>query len=407
MYYLRSLTDVWLDASQQFPVLLLTGPRQVGKTTFLKHICEKDRTYITLDDPPTRSLANEDPGLFMKRFEPPLLIDEIQYAPRLMPYIKMTVDSINKTGLFWLTGSQQFLMMKGISETLAGRVAIINLLGFSERERNRSSLDVGPFIPDEKVINKRLTHAKKPSLKRVYNNIWQGSFPALIAGAARNRDLYYSSYLQTYLQRDVRDLAQVGDELSFLKFIRACAARTGQLLNLADIARDTDISIPTAKKWLSILQASFQVYLLHPYSSNITKRLIKTPKLYFLDTGLCSYLTEWGSPETLEAGAMSGSIFETYVFIEILKGFWHRGLQPTIYYYRDKDKKEVDFVIEKNQTLYPIEAKKSTNPKKQWAGSFAVLQKLKKEIGHGVVICMVENMLPIDESCSAVPITVL
>jgi predicted AAA+ superfamily ATPase len=407
MYYSRSLKDVWLDASKQFPVLLLTGPRQVGKTTFLKHVCEKERTYITLDDPPTRSLANEDPGLFMKRFEPPLLIDEIQYAPKLMPYIKIAVDSSKKTGLFWLTGSQQFLMMKGISETLAGRVAIVNLLGFSERERGRSNLNITPFLPENKEIRKRLLYAKKPSLKNLYKKIWLGSFPALIAGSAKNRDLYYSSYLQTYLQRDVRDLTQVGDESAFLKFIRACAARTGQLLNLADIARDTDVSIPTAKKWLSILQASFQVFLLQPYYSNFTKRLIKTPKMYFLDTGLCSYLTEWASSETLEAGAMSGAIFETYIFTEILKSYWHRGLQPSIYYYRDKDKKEIDLIIERNQVLYPIEAKKGTNPKKEWVKSFTVLQKLRKQIGSGVVICMVENMLPIDHNYSAVPVTVL
>jgi len=407
MYYSRSLKDVWLKASKQFPVLLLTGPRQVGKTTFLKHICPAERSYITLDDPPTRALASEDAGLFMKRFTPPLLIDEIQYAPNLMPYIKMVVDSSGKKGQFWLTGSQQFLMMKGISETLAGRVAILNLLGFSQRERMRSHLDAEPFIPEKRILAKRLSYAKKPDLKQIYKNIWLGSFPALIAGAAKNRNLYYSSYLQTYLQRDVRDLTQVGDETSFLKFVRACAARTGQLLNLADLAGDTDISIPTAKKWLSILRASFQVFLLQPYHSNITKRLIKTPKLYFLDTGLCSYLTEWTSPAALEAGAMSGAVFETFIFAEILKSCWHRGLEPAIYYYRDKDKKEIDFIIEKNERLYPIEVKKSTMPKKDWIGHFSVLSRFKRKIGNGIVICMAEKALPIDDKNDAVPITIL
>jgi uncharacterized protein len=407
MYYTRSIKDVWLDASGQFGVLLLTGPRQVGKTTFLRHICGKNRTYVTLDDPTVRALANQDPGLFMKRFEPPLLIDEIQYAPNLMSYIKMAVDSSRQRGLFWLTGSQQFLMMKGVSETLAGRVAILNLLGFSARERSRSHIDIEPFLPKEKHLKKRLVFGRKPNLKKVFQHIWLGSFPALIAGTARNRGLFYSSYLQTYLQRDVRDLTQVGDEAAFLKFIRACAARTGQLLNLADLARDTDISIPTAKKWLSILQASFQVYLLPPYYSNVTQRLIKTPKLYFLDTGLCSYLTEWESPQTLEAGAMSGPIFETYVLAEILKSYWHRGHQPALYYYRDKDKKEIDFVLEQNQTLYPVEVKKGATPKREWVQSFFVLQKLKKKIGHGAVICMAETMLPLDENYSAIPVTLL
>ncbi len=406
MYYPRSLKDVWLSASKQFGAVLLTGPRQVGKTTFLKHICPADRTYVTLDDPPTRALAQEDGGLFMKRFTPPLLIDEIQYAPNLLPYIKMQVDSSGKTGQFWLTGSQQFLMMKGISETLAGRVAILNLLGFSQREKDRSNISIKPFIPEKKKLAARLSFAKKPNLKQIYKNIWLGSFPALIAGAAKNRKLYYSSYLQTYLQRDVRDLAQVGNETAFLKFIRACAARTGQLLNLADLAKDTDISIPTAKKWLSILLASFQIFLLQPYHSNITKRLVKTPKLYFLDTGLCTYLTEWNSPETLEAGAMSGAIFETWVFTEILKSYWHRGFEPLIYYYRDKDKKEIDFIIEENQKLYPIEVKKSTAVKKDWGREFSVLSKLKKTTGKGIVICMAERPLPLDNKNDAVPVTI-
>lgn len=385
---------------------MLTGPRQVGKTTFLQHICESERSYITLDDPPTRAVANDDPGLFMKRFEPPVLIDEIQYAPGLMPYIKMAVDAGKKTGQYWLTGSQQFLMMRGISESLAGRVAILNLLGFSGRERSRSGLKVEPFLPEKVMLKGRLKYAKKPNLKQIYKEIWQGSFPALIAGAAKNKNLYYSSYLQTYLQRDVRDLTQVGDEISFLKFLRACAARTGQLLNLSDIAKDTDISIPTARKWLSILQASFQIHLLEPYHSNLTKRLIKTPKLYFLDTGLCSYLTEWASAETLEAGAMSGAIFETHVFAEILKSYWHRGLSPALYYYRDKDGKEIDFLIERNQILYPVEVKKSASPKKEWVKSFGAVHKFKKQVGHGAVVCMVEKALPIDERNDAVPVTV-
>lgn len=407
MYYPRSLNDIWLNASEQFPALLLTGPRQVGKTTFLQHLCEDSRTYVTLDDPASRSLANEDPALFMKRFEPPILIDEIQYAPNLMPFIKMAVDTRKKTGQFWLTGSQQFLMMKGISETLAGRVAILNVLGFSGRERHRSNLDIKPFIPEKQMLDSRAPYVKKANLKRIYSDIWMGSFPALIAGPARDKNLYYSSYLQTYLQRDVRSLTQIGDEISFLKFIRACAARTGQLLNLSDLAKDTDISIPTAKNWLSILQASFQVYLLQPYHSNITKRLIKTPKLYFLDTGLCSYLTEWASPETLEAGTMSGAIFETYVLTELLKSYWHKGLQPVLYYYRDKDKREIDFLIEQNQKLYPIEVKKAGMPKKDWIKSFSALQKLNRDIGNGAVVSMVEKRFPIDDSNDTVPITIL
>ena len=406
MYHLRTLKTMWLEASEQFGVLLLTGPRQVGKTTFLQHLCEEKRAYVTLDDPSARSLAIEDPGLFMSRFEPPVLIDEIQYAPNLMPYIKMAVDTKKKKGMYWLTGSQQFLMMKGITETLAGRVAIVNMLGLSGRERYKKPNE-GAFLPEADIAQRRPPYVSPYPLKEIYKDIWLGSFPALVTGETQNRELYYSSYLQTYLQRDVKDLTQVGNEVSFLKFIRACAARTGQILNLSDIAKDTDVSVPTAKNWLSILKASFQVYLLEPYHSNLTNRLIKAPKLYFLDTGLCSYLTEWASPETLEAGAMSGAIFETYVFCELLKSYWHNGLTPSVYYYRDKDKKEIDFILEKNQTLYPIEVKKSSDSKKGWTRSMGVLDKLNKPIGHGAVICTGDKPMPIDTKNNAIPVSMV
>jgi len=407
MYYQRSLKTVWLEAARQFPVLLLTGPRQVGKTTFLQHVCGKDRTYVTLDDPIARALARDDPGLFLGRFEPPLLIDEIQYAPGLLPYLKMAVDSEHKTGQFWLTGSQQFLAMQGISESLAGRVGILQMLGFSTAEKHRRGLTLPPFLPTPTALAPRLRWARRTSLKSLYQDLWLGRYPALLSGRNRNRDLYYSSYIQTYLQRDVRDLTQVGNQIAYAKFIVACAARTGQLLNLSEIARDVGISVPTAKNWLSVLQASFQIYLLQPYSTNVTKRLIKTPKLYFLDTGLCSYLTEWSSPGTLEAGAMSGAIFETHVFTEILKSYWHRGRQPACFYYRDKDGREIDLLLEQNGTLYPIEIKKTTLPKKDAIQTFSALERLRPKVGAGAVICMTEHVFPLDKKNTALPVSVL
>ncbi len=403
MYLSRAIKTSWLAASEQFPVLLLTGPRQVGKTTFLQHICEKGRHYVSLDDPTLQTLAHDDPSLFFQRFTPPLLIDEIQYAPQLLAYIKMMVDKQQTPGQFWLTGSQQFHMMKGVSETLAGRVAIMNLLGFSHRERHKLPLKVPPFLPLGSDIIIREQTAAKTNLKNIYDDIWLGSFPALTAGAVTDRDLFYSSYLQTYLQRDVKDLAQVGNERAFLRFLRACAARTGQLLNFSELARDTDVSLNTARHWLSILQTSFQIYLLPPYYSNVTKRLVKTPKIYFLDTGLCAYLTEWASAKTLEAGAMSGAILETYVLTEILKTWWFQGKQPPLYYYRDKDKREIDFLFEQDMTLYPLEVKKSATPHKDWIKNFSVLQKLNLKTGDGGVICLCPQSLPLSSTVTAIP----
>jgi len=409
MYRTRTLERYFLQASRQFPVTLVAGARQVGKTTLLQHLVSDDRTYVTLDDPLVLTLAKSDPALFMQRFPAPLLIDEIQYAPELLPYIKMESDKFHKSGLFWLTGSQQFHLMKGVSESLAGRVGIIQLLGLSRRELNGQGHNSEPFLP----LPKGGAGAKRPdsgddiSLKELYNLIWQGSFPAIALTTNNNRDIFYSSYVQTYLQRDVRDLARVGDEMAFLRFLRAAAARTGQLLNLAELARDVDIAYNTAKNWLSILQASGLVYLLEPYFTNITKRMVKTPKLYFLDTGLCTWLTEWSSPETLEAGAFSGAILETWIFLEILKSWLHNGLRPPFYFYRDKDGKEIDLLILRDNTIYPLEFKKTSSPDKKAVAHFSLLEKLNLNIGPGGVVCLVTQSLPITPGASSIPISAL
>lgn len=426
MYIKRTIENFLQQASRQFPVILITGPRQIGKTTVLQHLSKKNRTYVTLDDPNLVQLAKTEPELFLQRFTPPVLIDEIQYAPQLLPYIKMHVDKTKVPGAFWLTGSQQFELMHGIQETLAGRVGIIKLLGFSLRELQRKTQKSEIFLPTSARLAKRLQSLPTLSLQDVYSIIWRGAFPAMWASGSRvktgstagwrnliktasvDRDLFYGSYVQTYLQRDIRALVNVSDADKFLKFLRAVAARTGQLLNMADMARDVGVSPMTGENWLSLLKTSGIIYLLEPYHNNISKRFIKTPKLYFLDTGLCAYLTEWSSPETLEAGAMSGAILETFIFTEILKSYWHNGKSSApLYFYRDKDKKEIDLLIVQGDTIYPLEFKKTANLDQHAAKNFQVLRKLKKPIGEGGVICLVSTLLPIADKISVIPLSCL
>ena len=380
---------------------MVTGARQVGKTTLLKHLGGQDRTYVTLDDPLALSLALQDPALFMRRFPTPLLIDEIQYAPGLLPYIKMAVDNDRKPGQFWLTGSQQFHVMRDVSESLAGRVGIMRLFGLSRRECLGQGENQSPFLPSEELFQN--SSNDDLSLRDLYTAIWRGSFPALALDKDSNRERFLGSYIQTYLQRDVRDLAQVGDEMAFLRFLRAAAARTGQLLNTAELARDADVAPNTAKKWLSILQASGMVYLLEPYFINAVKRMVKAPKLYFLDTGLAAYLTEWSSPETLEAGAMSGAILETWILCELLKSWEHNGLRAPFYYYRDADKKEIDLLIVRDGTVYPLEFKKTASPDKNTIRHFSALKKFGMPVGTGAVICLVRQALPLNKDVWSAP----
>ncbi|MCD4824645.1 MAG: ATP-binding protein [Phycisphaerae bacterium] len=400
MYIQRTITKILHQASNQFPVLLITGPRQVGKTTCLRHGAEPNRTYVTLDDPQSRALAKEDPGLFLQRFAPPVLIDEIQYAPELLPLIKIAVDSNARKGDYWLTGSQQFHLMAGVSESLAGRVGILQLLGFSASELAGDAELAKPFSTQ----NVEPVKSKPLGLMELYERIWQGSFPAIAIDSQMDRDLFYGSYVQTYLQRDVKALVNVGDEMAFMKFLRAAAARTGQILNVAGMARDTDISPNTAKKWLSVLQTSGLVFLIEPYFSNLTKRMVKAPKLYFLDTGLAAYLTQWSSPQTLEAGAASGAFFETWVITEIIKSYWHSGKVAPIYYYRDSDQKEIDLLIVQDGMVYPVEIKKTSAPTKKDVRHFSVLKnakKIKMPIGPGAVLCMSQTPMPITETIQA------
>jgi len=407
MYIHRTLERFFRKAAGQFPALLVSGPRQVGKTTLLRHMGTKRRRYVTLDDPMTRRLALEDPDLFFQRFPPPVAIDEIQYAPGLLPFIKMAVDTARSPNLFWLTGSQQFHVMKGVSESLAGRAGILNLLGLSQRELAGRPREDRPFLPDPKEIARRTKSSPPLGLKEAYRNIWRGTLPAIATSEAMDRNIFYGSYVQTYLQRDMRDLARVGDEMAFLRFLRAVAARTAQLLNLSDLARDADIAPNTAKQWLSILQTSGIVYLLEPFHKNLTKRLIKAPKLYMTDTGLAAYLTEWSSFETLEAGAMSGAILETWIIVEILKSYWHNGRRAPLYYYRDRDQVEIDLLILEDGILYPVECKKTTTPSGDAVRHFGALEKLGMPIGHGGVVCLASEAAPLTRGAQIIPLAAL
>ena len=403
--YKRTLARKLKEISKSFPVLLLTGPRQVGKTTLFEICASQKMQYVTLDDLDVRDLAQNDPGLFIQTYKTPLIIDEVQYAPQLFSYIKIAVDRERKNGMYWLTGSQKFHLMKGVTESLAGRVAIVDLLGFSNAEIE-SRENTKPFIPDVKWINMARKNIKKPKqLDAIYKQIWRGSFPKVnVDKKELTRQIFYSSYIRTYLQRDVKDILKISDENAFYNFISAVAARTGNLLNYNDLARDVGIDNKTAKSWLSVLETSGLVYVLNSYHNNLSKRLVKTPKIYFLDTGLCAYLTKWTDAKSLQNGAMSGAILETYIFAEILKSYWHNGVEPNFYYYRDADQKEIDLVIETAETLYPIEFKKTATPSKNSSKNFLELKKFNKKIGHGVVICFVEKDVSLSKDVTAIPV---
>ena len=401
----RTISDAISKISSAWPVLLLTGPRQVGKSSVLNMMKEKERKYVSLDDMSARELARGDPRAFLQKYAPPVIIDEAQYAPDLFPYIKIWVDerryeyksggekSTNPAGAFWLTGSQKFTLMKGVRESLAGRVAIIDLLGFSYKEAIGISKESKPFWPDEIDIAKK---TNPRAIMEVYRDIWTGSFPELVTNPDIGRDRFFSSYMQTYIERDVKDYQGAVNDLKFYRFVRAAAVRTGNLINYEDLARDCDVDRRTAQKWLDTLQASGLVYLLPPYSSNLGTRVIKTPKLYFLDTGLACFLANLDSPEVLEASYLNGAMLETYVLCEILKSFWHNGEDArNLYFYRDANKKEIDFVLERNMTLYPIEVKKTTSPSSGDYANMGIFGRPQKQAGQGALICLAPEIMPI------------
>lgn len=402
-YISRNLETVVAEVTREYPVVLVTGPRQVGKTTMLQKLMDgTNRNYVSLDDMNERALAKSDPELFLQLHKPPVLIDEVQYAPELFTYIKISVDTDHEPGAFWLTGSQVFKLMHGVQESLAGRVAVLSMTSLSQAEMCGSPMT--PFEVDLEELLQREKMRKNADASEIFERIFKGSMPAIVSGQNSNSQIFYSSYLATYIERDVKELSNAIDSLKFMRFMTAVAARCSQMLNVSDIAQDADINQKQANDWLQILETLGIIFYLHPYSNNLLKRLVKTPKLYFYDTGLVCYLTKWSNSQVLESGAMNGAVLENYVVSEIAKTYLNAGKEPYMYYYRDKDAKEIDIVMEHDGILNPIEIKKTANPGTELTKVFSLLDKASVPRGKGAVVCMKPKVSVIDKENYIVPI---
>lgn len=399
----RDMAGKILELSKEYACLLVTGPRQVGKTTLLRELMEPRRNYVTLDDLEERRLAKEDPALFLQLHDLPLFVDEVQYAPQLFSYIKIAIDNGAPAGSFWLTGSQAFRMMELAQESLAGRTAILHMPSLSQHEIYGTGENV-PFSLDLPSLKARRERGAPVTLEGIYQRIWQGSLPGYVSGKYSDRSVFYSSYLQTYIDRDVSELVAVTDKLLFQDFIRAAACRAGQMLNVHDIAQDVGVSDDTARRWLQVLEKSDIIFYLRPYSNNLLKRTVKTPKMYFFDTGLVAYLTRYSSPEILQNGAINGAILENYVVGEILKSYQNAARDCLLWYYRDKSSHEIDLVMEGDGQLHPLEIKRSVNPGSELVGTFSILDKGAVPRGTGAVLCMRPQLSAIDSQNFIVPI---
>ncbi len=403
-YIRRTLEQKILEISADYSCLLLIGPRQVGKTTMLEHLMEgTGRQKVTLDDTENRRLAKTDPALFLELHPAPVLIDEVQYAPELFSYIKIKVDNGTEAGSYWLTGSQAFQLMELAQESLAGRTAIIHMSALSQSEMYGDGT-TEPLSVDLISLNRRKEHLGRCTATEMFERIWNGGMPGHRSGKYRDRDVFYSSYIQTYINRDVTDMIPGVDKLLFADFIRAAACRAGQMLNVHDIAQDIGVSDDTARRWLQVLEKSEVIFYLRPYSNNLLKRTIKTPKMYFFDTGLVAYLTKYSSPEILMNGAMNGATLENYTVNEIRKTWLNSAKECLLYYYRDKDTNEIDMVIEADGELHPLEIKKSTNPGTELVSAFTVLDKGSVPRGTGAILCLREDLSAIDRSTFILPI---
>lgn len=406
-YIQRTMEPLIRSLMQEYSAILITGPRQVGKSTLLQHILGQENqsiSQVTLHDLTERQLAISDPAMFFQLHQPPVLIDEVQYAPELFSYIKIMIDQEAPAGSFLLTSSQQFSSFDS-NTSLAGRVTILQLSSITQGELDTCveqpfSLDLTYWMEREKLIAPK-------SILSIFNEIQQGSMPALVDGRFSNSGIYYASYIQTYIERDVRRLLGDVDAIQFSDFIRAVAARCSQTLNVASIARDVGIRPDKAKLWLSVLEKSGIIFYLHPYSNNQLKRTVKFPKLYCHDCGLIAYLTKWSSPETMEAGAMAGAFLENFVVSQIWKSYLNAGIDAPLYYYRDHDVKEIDLIIEADGKLHPLEIKKTATPQKSMVKNFSVLDRSSVPRGTGALICASEKVSALDSDTLVIPIGLL
>ena len=405
MYIARHIEPVVKRISRRKSVIVLTGARQVGKSTMLKEMY-RDINYIALSRPLVRESAKENPSLFFETYTPPVIVDEIQKGAELFDYIKDITDETKSKGQFFLTGSQSMKLIKNVSDSLAGRAGVIKLMGLSMREISGAAYRV-PFLPTKEQLNEIQKYAAKVDRLKIAECIHKGFFPELYETPSDLHDWadYYSSYFQTYIEKDIMDVLNIQEESAFIKFVKAVAALTGRMLNLTTIAEICGKDVKTVRSWLSVLESSGLVYLLEPYYNNFNKRLIKTPKLYFLDTGLACWLLGWNTSEQLVNGAMWGHMFESFVFAEILKSYYNDGVvRPPLYYYRDKDKNEIDLLIEDGDRLYPVEVKTTSDPTKSMAGAFRVIDGIAgKKAGTGAVICLAKELLPLTDSVWCLP----
>ena len=406
-YIKRSLERKFLKMSETFKVVMVTGARQVGKSTMLKHLAEDTgRVYVSMDDADLRELANNDPKLFFQMYQPPVLIDEVQKAPALFEEIKIICDNSDERGQFWLTGSQSRKLVKQAGDSLAGRICVLKMYSLSAKE----VADRADDIPAEYSITSLISRSStlpKNNILDVYTRIWEGGMPDMLNMDAEQRREYWNSYIDAYLMRDAVDDNGIIDTEGFRKFLRACAAFSGRLLNYADLGSAAGVSGTTAKEWLKVLQSMGIVYLLEPFFSNELKRMVKTPKLYFCDTGLCAYLSSWTSRDTLMNGAAAGHFLENYVVTEMIKNVSYGESEMNLNFYRDKNQKEIDLIVEIDGVLHPFEIKRSASPERKAIKAFGVLEKSDREVGAGGIICMAENPFPIDANNSLIPVNVI